>query len=301
MVIVIGEILIDIFDNYRRIGGAPFNFAFHLKQLGWPVRFLTRIGDDVDGKSILALLDKHDFDLDDVQIDPEHPTGTVQVALDPQGVPTFDIRKDVAYDYLDLSRGAPDDGQRVEMVYFGSLVQRTTACFKEVRHFMAQWDVRTKRFCDINLRPPHVNDEAVRASLDTADIVKLNEEELIQIKDSLGGPQSDDEGVRWIIRTFGIEKLVVTRGSRGSAVYTAQEAVTVPPVKSPHIVDTVGAGDAYAAVMAAGFLKQCGLHETITAATDFASRICALPGAVPEDSTSYHSLKPFMKGDADAG
>jgi fructokinase len=103
MILVVGEILIDVFDHYQRIGGAPFNFAFHLKQLGLPVRLLTRIGDDRPGRDILDMLERQGFDPQDVQIDSRHPTGTVRVALDDQGVPQFDIHTGVAYDHLDLS------------------------------------------------------------------------------------------------------------------------------------------------------------------------------------------------------
>ncbi len=301
MIAVIGEILIDVFEHYNRIGGAPFNFAFHLKQLGWPVRFLTRIGDDAEGKTILALLEQHQFNLEDVQIDPVRPTGTVQVSLDARGVPEFDIRTDVAYDYLELKRSRFEGSDSVDMVYYGSLIQRTPACFQQVRNFVSKWDVQTKVFCDINLRPPYVNFEAVEASLKQAHIVKLSDDEFVTVKGRLGGPDDNRQAVQWMLRTFDIEKLVVTKGARGSSVHTAKETVTAPPAANAKIVDTVGAGDAYAAVMAAGILKGCRLQETITAAADFAARICALPGAVPEARTPYDALSPFMKGDADAG
>ena len=136
MIIVIGEILIDIFDDYQRIGGAPFNFAFHLKQLGIPVRFLTRVGDDADGEKILDLMRKHQFDLNDVQIDPRHPTGTVRVTLDNQGVPKFDIVIDVAYDYIDLAGFASLESQTADMIYFGSLSQRGDYLFKQIHGFV---------------------------------------------------------------------------------------------------------------------------------------------------------------------
>ncbi|MDH3574465.1 MAG: PfkB family carbohydrate kinase, partial [Desulfobacteraceae bacterium] len=102
MICVVGEILFDVFPSYKRLGGAPFNFAFHLKNLGFPVRFISRIGNDPDGKKILSLLERYRFDLNDIQLDDIHPTGTVKVKLDEYGVPQFRITSDVAYDYIEF-------------------------------------------------------------------------------------------------------------------------------------------------------------------------------------------------------
>jgi len=44
MVLVVGEILFDEFPRYKRLGGAPFNVAFHLNKLGLPSCFISRIG-----------------------------------------------------------------------------------------------------------------------------------------------------------------------------------------------------------------------------------------------------------------
>ena len=102
MILVIGEILFDVFPNYRRLGGAPFNFAYHLKNFGFDVRFISRIGMDDAGKEILHRLELARFDPDDIQIDDVHPTGSVNVQLDKSGAPKFDIISDVAYDYIEF-------------------------------------------------------------------------------------------------------------------------------------------------------------------------------------------------------
>jgi len=104
MVLVLGEILFDIFPQYRRIGGAPFNFAFHLKKLGVPVRFISCVGEDEPGQRILEFLNSHGFALEDIKIDANHPSGRVLVRLDGRGMPEFDILPDVAYDYIDHER-----------------------------------------------------------------------------------------------------------------------------------------------------------------------------------------------------
>ena len=100
VILVIGEILFDLFKNEKQLGGAPFNFAYHLKNLGFPVRYISRIGNDSHGKEILTLLKQYLFNIDDIQIDSHHETGTVLVQLNSSGNPTFRIKPDVAYDYI---------------------------------------------------------------------------------------------------------------------------------------------------------------------------------------------------------
>lgn len=297
MILVIGEVLIDVFEDYQRIGGAPFNFAFHLKHLGWPVRLLTRIGDDPHGREIRALLSRRGFSGDDIQIDPHHATGTVQVALDTAGVPQFDILGDVAYDYINLEAIGAIHWPSVQMIYFGSLAQRTAAAFSRIQRFVAQRSSHTKVFCDINLRPPHINAEAVLASLVQADIVKLNEAELARIQELAGGPAGGgDDGVRWLMQHFSVETVIMTLGSEGSLIATANQRAVAAPVAGGPVVDTVGAGDAYAAVAAAGLLRAMPLAKVATAASDFAAHICSLPGAVPENDAVYKGLPQELRG-----
>lgn len=298
MIIVIGEILIDRFPEYERIGGAPFNFAFHLKQLGWPVRFITRIGDDADGRHILHQLTEYNFSLDDIQIDTRHRTGLVQIDLDYQGIPQFDICQDVAYDHIDLTLVSATDLAAGQMVYFGTLAQRTRQGFEQYNNFLKTKTPSTQGFCDINLRAPHLNREAIEASLHQADILKLNAEELVRIANFFNGPLSPEELIAWVMETFGIKLMALTQGDRGSRAITPQGAISAAPKNLDNIIDTVGAGDAYAAILAAGTMNQVPLKRTLELATDFAAQICTLPGAVPEDKTIYQYLRQELGKDA---
>jgi fructokinase len=291
MIIVIGEMLIDIFPDYRRIGGAPFNFAFHLKKLGFPVRLISRVGDDRQGYEILAMAKENGFDTADIQIDLRHPTGTVRVTLDRDGVPHFDICRNVAYDYLDLGRDGLADTAEATMIYFGTLLQRTAAGCRQVIDFLKRQADGGVRFCDINLRPPHVNRHAVNESLQHADLLKLNEEELAQIQRGFGGPPDSDTVIPWLMKTFNLSGMVLTRGGRGSTFAWRDGIIHAPAIEAPAIVDTVGAGDGYAAIMAAGYIRRLAWETTIAQAARFAGRICTIAGAVPEDDAFYDDFR----------
>lgn len=298
MIVVIGEILIDIFPDYQRIGGAPFNFAFHLKRLGHPVRFISRVGDDQHGRRITALLETHGFAIDDIQIDGRHPTGTVRVTLDGEGVPTFDILTDVAYDYLDLGPDRVSGTETAAMTYFGTLLQRSDGGRRRVQRFLARQDGGGVRFCDINMRPPHVDRQVVTDSLRQADLLKLNEAELDEIRSLFEAPSETQPALDWLMRTFSIDIVALTRGPLGSTLAHAEGIVDHPAVTGQPVVDTVGAGDAYAAILAAGLLQGIDWATTIRQASRFAGRICGIPGAVPEDETFYDDVDAFRKGTA---
>jgi fructokinase len=298
LIVVIGEILIDIFQDYQRIGGAPFNFAFHLRKLGFPVRLFTRVGNDRHGRRIIDMLIKNGFNEADVQVDPRYSTGTVSVNLDAQGIPRFDICENVAYDYLDLNGADMLDAEGAEMIYFGTLVQRTDSGCSQVDRFLSRRKKCTTCFCDINMRPPHVNVHALSGSLHHADLLKVNEAELADIQRTFDGPADKGDTMPWLMETFKIGAVALTRGNRGSTFYSRDGRITSPAVLGPLIVDTVGAGDGYAAILAAGCMRKLPWEETIRQASRFAARICGIAGAVPDNENFYDDFKPLMKGGA---
>jgi fructokinase len=299
VIVVIGEILIDKFPNYERIGGAPFNFAYHLKMLGFSVRFITRVGDDRNGRRIVDKLKQSGFDRRDIQIDAGRPTGTVRVKLDHQGVPHFDICEDVAYDYLDLDIDLPPDAGAPKMIYFGTLLQRTDAARRQVKGFLKRYGDGAARFCDINMRPPHVNAQAVIESLRQADLLKLNQDELTDIQGRLTGPQGAADFIPWLMETFAIGAVALTRGSRGSSFFTRDGQISSPAVLEADVIDTVGAGDGFAAILAAGYLRGVSWAEILAQASRFAAHICRIPGAIPDDDAFYDNFRFPGKGYAD--
>lgn len=294
MILVIGEVLIDIFPDYQRIGGAPFNFAFHLKKLGFPVHLISRVGNDRLGDEILSLADANGLDAADIQVDPHHPTGTVRVALDGQGVPRFDICQDVAYDYLDLSPEIVSGTKDAEMIYFGSLLQRTAPGHQRVCDFLGQISKKAMRFCDINLRPPHVNRHVLGHSLLHADLLKLNEDEANEIRQGYGGPAGVQDLLPWMMETFDIEGVVMTCGEQGSAAAWPGGFLRRPAAKAKTIVDTVGAGDGFSAILAAGILRDLPWDTIVETASRFAGAVCGIPGAVPQDDAFYDTYKQIL-------
>lgn len=292
MILVVGEILFDVFPSYRRLGGAPFNFAFHLKNLGFPVRFISRIGNDPDGKKILGLLEMHRFDLNDIQLDDMHPTGTVTVKLDEHGVPQFRITSDVAYDYIEF---IPEVHRKLirqaKLVYFGSLAQRSQQGFENVQKIIASKASSAVGFYDINLRPECYNNRLISESLLRANAIKLNQEEFEELKRLMMFEKNSHSFVRHLLNAYELNIISLTKGREGSDLYTRNGNFSINAVKSELVVDSVGAGDAYAAMLAAGLIKNMPPEIIIQNASAFASSICKIKGAIPETEAFY---EPFQ-------
>jgi fructokinase len=285
MVVVFGEILLDIFPAYTRIGGAPFNFAFHLHRLGLPVRFVSRIGRDENGDKIRSFLEAQGFPTTDLQVDDGRPTGTVLVSLDAGGSPEFDIRRDVAYDEVDLSLLAePLAARPPALFYFGTLAQRTSAAHERLLRLLDPLPARTCCFYDINLRPGAEDPGVVAASLKRSRILKLSEAELQWLRRVFGAPAKTAACLAWLHETYALEMVALTYGADGSLLSTAEGITRSGPAAVERVVDAVGAGDAYAALLAYGYLRKWPAEKMLARATAFAAEICRLPGAVPVDA-----------------
>lgn len=294
LIIAAGEILVDIFPQYSRIGGAPFNFAYHAKHLGMDVRLITRIGKDETGSWILSRLEKSGFDTDFIQIDNHHETGRVIVTPDEKGGHEFEILRDSAYDYIQFPDKPPKlpDNRTAGLIYFGTLAQRTPSGFNNLQTFLSKRQPEMKCFYDINLRRDNYSDAIIKKSLETTDILKLNTEEIEYLRSIFNSDTENTTGLaRWLIQHFDIEMVSLTKGANGSEIITMNNHETTGVIDF-EIVDTVGAGDAYATIVAIGYLKKIPLNNILSIANAFSAAICQIKGAVPEDPQFY---EPFLK------
>lgn len=289
MIWVIGEYLMDLFPGYQRPGGAPFNFAFHLSKMGLQVRLISRVGRDHTGEKLIEYASRQGLNLSHIQIDGNHGTGRVNVTLDKRGIPDFHIVPETAYDFIDFADLLRDDTP-IELVYFGTLIQRTKAGRERLDVFLSAIGKRCRLFCDLNLRPGCYSDQVILDSLKRADILKLNDGELETIRGVLGDHRKNDLFLKNLSERFHIETIAVTRGEKGSLLYHQGHFQTISAdeldQKRP-VTDTVGAGDAYAAVLAFGCLHGWPSSIILRKASRLASEICSVPGAIPEDDRVY--------------
>jgi fructokinase len=295
LILAIGEILFDMFPAGRRLGGAAFNFAYHIHQLDGPLRFLSRIGDDPEGQTIERFLTAQHFPRDDLQRDAVHPTGQVRVTLDAGGSPRFEILSGAAYDFITPTPAiARFVAQDCRLIYFGSLIQRTAQGARTVRAILRQRAPRVKCLFDVNLRPDCYTDEILAVSLGETDLLKLSQEELdvLSAMQGLRGPTADR--VAGLMARFNIEMVALTRGAQGSCLFTGDARHDIHPRDNIAIKDAVGAGDAFAAMLAIGYLRGWPAARILSLADRFATAVCGIEGAVPTEARFYEPFRQAL-------
>jgi fructokinase len=283
---IFGEVLFDHFRDGSRVpGGAPFNVAWHLQAFEQTNRFISKIGDDLSGHEICVLMDAWGMNHKSVQKDDKHPTGSVRVIIK-DGEPHYDIVTNSAYDFIDAA--LLEKKNTTGILYHGSLAIRNSVSLAALQATKANH--QGKVFIDVNLRQPWWKRETLLPLLHDADWVKLNEAELAEL--CTEGFFEDDgleNTMQAFCAQFDVEMLVVTRGAKGAVAYHKQRHfITIKPPANTTVIDTVGAGDAFSALLLLGLSKQWSIETTLDRAQTFACALVGRRGATVADKEFYH-------------
>lgn len=283
--VLFGEVLFDRFpDGSEVLGGAPFNVAWHLQGLGASPLLLSRVGEDELGDRVHRSMTEWGLDTSALQRDAELPTGTVEVRLQ-GGEPAFEIVPQQAYDRIELDDAV--SGSNLGWLYLGSLALRQRTSRRTARSLLQR--KVTPVFLDVNLRPPWWQIDLVLELLDRAQEIKLNDTELAEL---MPGDEGLDEKARKLMSRFGADRLYVTRGARGAVAFTVDgRREIVRPTGAVRVVDTVGAGDAFAAVLLLARLKNWSLALALERAQAFAAAIVGVRGATVLDRLFYQQFR----------
>ena len=279
-IVGIGELLWDLLPSGRRLGGAPLNFACHGAQLGAKAYPVSCLGRDVPGQAIRRELAS--LGLDDLYVgeDTGHPTGSVQVTLDEGGKPSYTICEDVAWDFLAMSDRLADLATKTDAVCFGSLAQRGAVSRSTIHTFLNRVRTEALKIFDINLRQAFYSQEIVAASLESANVLKLSNEELPVLAGMLGLVGTTEDQLAALMGTFDLRLIAYTRGAGGSLLMTPDEMDAHPGFPAA-VVDTVGAGDSFTAALCVGLLQRRPLTEINDLANRVAAFVCSQKGATP--------------------
>ena len=279
MVVGLGELLWDTSPTGRRWGGAPANFACHAAQLGADAWTVSAVGDDDDGRALLRAASAHGVQACVAAL-PDRPTGRVDVAIDPSGVPSYRIAAHSAWDHIPWSDEVAALAARADAVCFGSLAQRHPDSRATIHRFLDTAPPRALRIFDANLRAPFDDHQVMLDSLGLADALKVNDEEWSQLTQWLDLDDRFDAACRTLCERFALRAVVRTNGARGSDAYVAGRARTAPAA-AVDAVDTVGAGDAFTAVCCLGLLRGADPEALLSLAGEVAGFVCTQPGGTP--------------------
>ncbi len=280
-IVGLGELLWDILPDGKKIGGAPGNFAYHSSQFGFNSAVVSAIGNDKLGDEIEENLSEKG--LGGIIERVAYPTGVVQVELDANGVPIYDIKENVAWDNIPFTPQLEALASSCVAVTFGSLAQRNVVSRETISRFldaMGEGEECYKIF-DINLRQGFYTRETICNSMERCNILKINDEELVAISRMFGYPGIDLQDKCWILLAkYQLKMLILTCGVNGSYVFTPGNVsfVETPKVE---VADTVGAGDSFTATFISSLLKGMSVNEAHRKAVRVSAFVCTQHGAMP--------------------
>lgn len=297
-VLLFGEALADVFAHDVVLGGAPFNVARHLAQLGCKTHLMSRVAQDEIGRKILEAAQQYGVNLSLTSRECDLPSGRVQVTMNTNGTHQFQIETNSAWDQINAPSPAWFLEHPVQAIVYGTLAVRAKHSrlalddmLKQVRSMPARR--RPILVCDFNWREGHTPMDVAVDFAVQADWLKLSEEEWTLMAQYLSLDESEPDA---LLDLYSIEQLIITRGADGYVCYGKSEkeddliCIEGPAIPIAKLADTVGAGDSFLAGTLAAFLHNKPLHEALKVAAQFAAAICSVRGSVPPNLDFY---KPF--------
>ena len=281
IVVGMGEALFDCLPEGKKIGGAPANFAYHVSQFGFKSCVVGAVGNDEDGDEIMRIFNQRGLNTLIERV--PFPTGTVQVTLDEKGVPSYEIKKGVAWDNIPFTDELKELAHNARAVCFGSLAQRNAVSHDTIVKFLEEMpaDDDTLKIFDINLRQRFYTPDLLEESMGRCNILKINDEELELVSRLFGFHSISQEDKCWILLAkYGLKMLILTCGTEGSYVFTPGK-VSYQPTPRVVVADTVGAGDSFTGAFTAAILAGKPVEEAHKLAVEVSAFVCTQSGAMP--------------------
>ena len=280
LIVGLGEALWDCLPEGRKLGGAPANFAYHTGQFGYDSLAISAVGNDVLGKETLDEFGKKGVKYLMPEVD--YQTGTVQVELDSEGIPTYDIKEGVAWDNIPFTPEVEEAAKNCRAVCFGSLAQRSSVSRQTIQKFLEATPKDCLKIFDINLRQNFNTKEIITNSLQHANILKINDEELVLIGRLFGYPGLDIENKCWLLLgKYHLDMLVLTCGVNGSYVF-APNLKSFQETPAVEVADTVGAGDSFTGAFTSSILAGMPITDAHKLAVEVSAYVCTQNGAMPK-------------------
>ena len=278
-IVGLGEALWDVLPDGKKLGGAPANFAYHAAQFGLDTIAISALGEDKLAEETIDALKEHNLNYLMPRV--PYPTGTVQVTLTGDGIPTYDIKENVAWDNIPLTDEMLEVAKNARAVCFGSLAQRNVVSRENIHKFLDATPDDCVKIFDINLRQQFYTKEVIKESLKRCNILKINDEELVLIGRMFGYPRLDIENKCWLILgKYNLDMLVLTCGTNGSYVFTPGQ-MSFQETPKVEVADTVGAGDSFTGSFVGSILNGKPVPEAHKTAVQVSAFVCTQNGAMP--------------------
>ena len=278
-----GEVLWDVFDNEKKIGGAPLNVALRMKTLGCDVAMISCVGNDEDGKAIIDQVKSLGLETNAIMQTENFATGLVNVTLNERGSASYEINYPSAWDKIVLNDFAKKVAADADVLIYGSLVCRDEVSRKSLEELL---QTPAYKVFDVNLRKPHYSYEILEQLMHSANFIKFNDEELLEISAAMQSPFTGlEDNMHFIAEKTKVTAMCVTKGKHG-ALLMWEGKIYENGGYPIEVADTVGAGDSFLAALITSLLTGKSPQTAIDFACAVGALVAGAPGANPEISYS---------------
>jgi sugar/nucleoside kinase (ribokinase family) len=253
----------------KQAGGGGGNVACAASRLGLRTGLVSWVGDDAEGRLVLADLRRFGVDVTHVLVEPDTNTNFTTVLVDPSGEKAI-IVVPTAFNTLSLDSSL--------VAYLGNTrLVHSTAYDPDQLERTARVVHAAGGLVSADIEPvAGLQDETLRQALSAVDIVFLD-------ADTLG--LDDYEQAAQELRAAGPELVVITLGAQGALAGNAQGIIRCPAFRI-QVVDTTGAGDCFTAAFLTAYLRQFPLKQALLyaqAAAALSIQGYGARGALPGD------------------
>ncbi|KJF45504.1 carbohydrate kinase family protein [Draconibacterium sediminis] len=292
-ILCIGEVLWDRLPSGAKPGGAPMNVALHLNAIGMDATIASSIGNDDEGNKLKAFLNRSGLDTSYIQTEDFLPTSEVIVQLDENNNATYEICEPVAWDNIRLTKELMDKAKKSGLLIYGTLASRNPISRESIMFLL---DYSGVKLVDVNFRKPYDSQKVVEELLMKADIVKMNEDELVVFANWYNKHKYDEKSlIKWFASQYNIKMVCITKGEDGVILYCEGEFYEHPGFKV-NAVDTVGAGDAFLAGLISSLINGKSPDEALAFACATGAFVATKTGATPNyDMKEINSILSEIK------
>ena len=284
-----GEILWDCLPSGRHAGGAPFNVAAHLVQLGASASLISAVGQDQLGDEILKVAEEKGVNTQFVvRARIGLATGTVLVTVDANGNATYELVQPVAWDEIRVLPETLEAVAQARALIFGSLACRSPYNLDQLNRLLAVEG--PMKFFDVNLRPPFADPPLVIELAKRADVIKLNDDEVGKLAswlqtgdatlDTPRNPEALAEACAALAKAINGSRICVTRAAEGAALWDSGNLLCASAPKVS-VKDTVGAGDSFMAGLMIGLTRGADAQKVVENACRVGAFVASHDGATP--------------------
>ena len=275
-IVCFGEVLWDVYPDGKKLGGAPFNVSAHANKLGLKAHMISKVGNDPYGEEILEAIDAQGISTKYTQLDSTFDTGVVNVLLDENGKPSYDIKNPVAWDYIHINDENKTLLMKSAAFVYGSLVCRTSQSRKSLFELAKSSKLN---ICDLNIRQSFFDKDLINSLLEITDILKINDEEAALLKELFEINEADF--YKNLSELFSLDMIIQTLGADGAEAYYKGQLFTAPGIKT-HVVDTVGSGDSFLAAFIRNYLNGEMVSSCLESGCELGAYVASKKGAIPE-------------------